>query len=50
LTPQAASNYTLCGVKHARPVNLCLKCRNDYLQVISVYKKLENFSQVRLLQ
>jgi hypothetical protein len=43
---QAAADYTLCGVQHARPVNLCLKCRSPYLKVIEKFSEMGNFSQV----
>ena len=46
---QAAASYTFCGVKYARPVNLCLRCKEDYLRVINVYADLGKSSQVTTL-
>lgn len=33
-------NFTRCSILHARPVKLCRKCVNDYVQFFDTYQKL----------
>ena len=39
------SNYTECTTVFARPIRLCLRCRDKYLSVMSAYRSMENFKQ-----
>lgn len=36
----AASNFTKCSIKHARPVTLCAECINQYVAFHDIYQKL----------
>jgi len=42
---QSVSNYTKCIAKFARPIELCLRCRDEYIAVGDAYVYMENETQ-----
>jgi hypothetical protein len=42
---KAISNYTMCSTKFARPIELCLRCRVNYLSVMRAFSIMEDFHQ-----
>jgi len=42
---QTVSDYTSCVASFARPIELCLRCRDKYVSVGTAYNYMEDFSQ-----
>ena len=42
---QTVSDYTSCVASFARPIELCLRCRDKYVSVGIAYNYMEDFSQ-----
>ena len=42
---QTVSDYTSCVASFARPIELCLRCRDMYVSVGTAYNYMEDFSQ-----
>ena len=42
---QTVSDYTSCVASFARPIELCLRCRDKYVSVGTAYDYMEDFAQ-----
>ncbi|CAH0558062.1 unnamed protein product [Brassicogethes aeneus] len=41
---KAVSNFTSCGVFHSRPINICEKCVDSYLDLDQTYRKMNELA------
>ena len=42
---RSVSDYAECTTSFARPIELCMRCRDQYLDVHTFYEALEDFNQ-----
>ena len=42
------SIYTQCTTVFARPIRFCLRCHDQYINVLQAYNAMENYKQVKL--
>ena len=41
------SIYTQCTTVFARPIRFCLRCHDQYINVLQAYNAMENYKQVK---
>ena len=42
------SIYTQCTTVFARPIRFCLRCHDQYINVLQAYNAMENYKQVKI--